>query len=819
MFTKRYLTPFLIVAIVLSFSPSVFSATSSFSDLSSSHANYDAIEYLRVNNVVKGYADGTFRPDLTINRAEFLKIVMEASGRELGGQNCYPDVRDEWFAKYVCKAKELGFVKGYSDGKFRPGQEINFAEASKIIVNILGLSVGAGTEIWYQGYVEALDAEDAIPATIPAFDHKITRGDMAEMIWRIQADPDFVTTVSYVGLKRRALASSSGDGLQHFSSCVDLQDYLGENSQIDDRTFFKDAMPLAAPTAESSDGLGGVDTTAVDYSSTNVQVAGVDEADIVKNDGKYIYVLKDNTVRIVQAYPPTGMVELSAVTFGDEGFYPTDMYVDSNRLVVTGTDYDYEEPYRIGSPTFISGSVTKVFIFDISVRENVKLFRELSFEGDYSSSRKIGNMVYVVMNKYEYFYGDPQPLPLEELVPLYSDGGFVQPVDSCTSIWYPPGVNSNQYLVIAGIPVDSADANIDKEVILGSSGEIYASTQNLYVAEPKFQWFWIMARDTDTSDDFQGTLIHKFSLGRNNLNYLGKGQVEGQILNQFSMDEHEGNFRIATTKGEVWNTSELSTNNLYVLNSSLKQIGAVENIAPGESIYSVRFMGDRAYMVTFKKIDPFFVIDLSTPSAPKILGHLKIPGYSAYLHPYDENHIIGFGKEAVDAAEGEGFGFGEFAWYQGLKIGMFDVTNVAEPKELFKTIIGDRGTDSELLYNHKALLFDKNKGIMSFPVTLAEIPESVKNDPNTPASTYGDIVFQGAYVYDVNLTDGFNLRGRITHYEENEVSDRAGYYWSGMKDIMRALYIGDYLYTVSSTIVMANNLLTLDEVNSLELEE
>jgi uncharacterized secreted protein with C-terminal beta-propeller domain len=309
-------------------------------------------------------------------------------------------------------------------------------------------------------------------------------------------------------------------------------------------------------------------------------------------------------------------------------------------------------------------------------------------------------------------------------------------------------------------------------------------------------------------------------LNSEDIKYVGKADVPGHIINQFSMDEYKDNFRIATTTGHAWDSETKSTSGIYTLDANLKSLGKVDGIAPGEEIYSTRFVGDRAYMVTFKKVDPFFVIDLADATNPKILGKLKIPGFSDYLHPYDENHIIGFGKDATDAGEDETLMRDlDFAWYQGIKIAMFDVTDVSNPVEMFKTSIGDRGTSSPLLYDHKALLFDKAKGLMAFPVTVYEISQKLKDDPKTPASTYGEAVFQGAYVYNVSLDKGFELKGKITHYTPTEVKDKSGYYWYGTSDIERILYIGENLYTVSQAIVKANLLNGLSDVKSVKLAE
>jgi len=248
---------------------------------------------------------------------------------------------------------------------------------------------------------------------------------------------------------------------------------------------------------------------------------------------------------------------------------------------------------------------------------------------------------------------------------------------------------------------------------------------------------------------------------------------------------------------------------LYVLNEDLETIGKIEDIAPGERIYSARFMGERAYMVTFKKVDPLFVIDLKEPTAPKILGKLKIPGYSDYLHPYDENHIIGFGKDAAVDGKND-----KVAFYQGMKIAIFDVSDVNNPKEKFVEIIGDRGTDSELLHNHKALLFSKNRNLLAFPITVME----VKNKENSSVHDYGEFTFQGAYIYNIDLENGFTLRKTITHLSDGDYN-KSGYGWyESNKNIERIIYIDDVLYTISKGMIKAHQIDGYSEINSITIK-
>jgi uncharacterized secreted protein with C-terminal beta-propeller domain len=314
----------------------------------------------------------------------------------------------------------------------------------------------------------------------------------------------------------------------------------------------------------------------------------------------------------------------------------------------------------------------------------------------------------------------------------------------------------------------------------------------------------------DIVKETEKTVVHKINIKDGSIEYKNQGEVPGTVLNQFSMDEYNDYFRIATTSGHVSRGEATSANHVYVLDSNLATVGKLEDLAPGERIYSARFIGDRCYLVTFKKIDPLFVIDLKDPFNPKVLGKLKIPGYSDYLHPYDENHIIGIGKETVEAEEGS------FAWYQGVKISLFDVSDVEHPKEVSKYNIGDRGTDSYALHDHKAFLFSKSKNLLVIPVLVAEIDEA-KYPEGIQPYTYGDYVWQGVYVFDLTLENGFVLKGKVSHLENDSELIKSGYYYSSPYDVKRSLYIDGVLYTVSDKMIKMNNLDNMNEVNKIQL--
>jgi uncharacterized secreted protein with C-terminal beta-propeller domain len=297
------------------------------------------------------------------------------------------------------------------------------------------------------------------------------------------------------------------------------------------------------------------------------------------------------------------------------------------------------------------------------------------------------------------------------------------------------------------------------------------------------------------------TAICRFAIENGQIRYIGTGEVTGHLLNQFSMDESGGNLRVATTVQGYGSSGSYEYNNVFVLDSGMKTVGSLKYIAPGEKIYATRFLGDRLYMVTFKRIDPLFVIDLSDPQNPGILGKLKIPGYSDYLHPYDRNHIIGVGKETEANAWGG-------VSTSGVKIALFDVSDVTRPREVEHVEIGEAGSDSEALRDHKAFLFSKEKDLLVIPVR-----EVKKVYLKEGYASYTQKIWQGAYVFGVSPSKGFTEKGSVTHSDE----DTSGYYWGSLNAVKRSLYIGDTLYTISSSEVIATDLADMSRLREIPL--
>ncbi len=589
----------------------------------------------------------------------------------------------------------------------------------------------------------------------------------------------------------------------------------------------QDSVASQAPPANSP-----APSANLDYSPTNVQVAGVDEADIVKTDGTYIYQVNIQRVIIAGAYPAENLKVVSRIDFADAKFLPQEIYVDKEHLVVIGQNIN-DHPIWIQEgtlslevyPPYPQKQTVKAVIFNIEDKNQPQKVREIELEGSYVSSRKIGNALYLIANHHIPYYPD-QKEPIQ--LPSYRDTNRQEaylPVD-CADIRYFPDFIRPNFLMIAGINLAAPDDKVQVSTYLGAGENIYASTENLYVAETTYRQQVSITDRLDSSLKTiirpigeQQTQIYRFSLSNGKTVYKGSGSVPGTLLNQFSMDEYNGYFRVATTKGEPWSSREnTSKNNLYVLDADLKVVGQIEDIAPGEKIYSVRFMGNRGYLVTYKTVDPLFVVDLKDPQSPKILGALKIPGYSNYLHPYDENHIIGFGKDSVEVAQKDGQGreLGRTAYYLGMKIAVFDVSDVQNPIEMFSEKIGDRGTDSELLANHKALYFSKEKNLLAFPVTVMEVQN--KGDTiNEHFPPYGTFAFQGAYIYSLDLVNGFTLQKKVTHLTAEDYLKAGDYWYRSDKNVERILSIHNMLYTLSKDRIKAHNLSTFEEAADLSL--
>ncbi|PAE26257.1 beta-propeller domain-containing protein [Bacillus sp. 7894-2] len=548
----------------------------------------------------------------------------------------------------------------------------------------------------------------------------------------------------------------------------------------EERTFFSGRD--MAVSEESSSAKSSEDSAGTDFSGTNVQVTGIDEADLIKTDGTHIYKISENKVQIIKAVPADKMELESQLTFNGD-FSPYQLFIEGSQLIVLGHSYK-DVPEHIGkasaekmiAPAFQS---TKSFVYNIEHKQKPKKVREADIEGSLLASRLMDGKVYLITS-YHPDYWILERNENADLRPRYYDTAESkeQQIVDYNEIKYFPGSQNANYTNIAVLDLKDVSKPLAVTSYLGSGNEFYMSKNNLYLAATQYSNEIIANRQMPHPD----TSIYKFNIKDGKVEFQTSAEIKGTVLNQFSMDEYNGNFRVVTTKGEAWDERTPSSNNLYILDKNFKQIGKLEDLAKGERIYSARFMNDRIYMVTFKETDPLFVIDGSNPENPFVLGELKIPGFSNYLHPLDENHLIGFGYD-TKISGGKEAGSQPLITTDGVKISLFDVSDTSKPVEKDTEIIGGRGTHSTLNYDHKALFVDKKRNLYGFPISIYR---------NKEGSQFESIFdFQGALVYKITVQNGIELQSEITHQTEKAIYEE----WEDT--IERLIYIGDYIYSIS----------------------
>ena len=514
-----------------------------------------------------------------------------------------------------------------------------------------------------------------------------------------------------------------------------------------------------------------------------MQVEGVDEGDIIKSDGEYLYVVKNQEILLVKAYPAEEMSVAGRISLAQN---TQEIFVEQDRLLVISRDRLYH--YRSGAATEVEALRMPPYFknniiietYDIKDKKNPVKLDSFQMEGNYIASRKIGNQVYVISSQY-------LNVPCK---PVYYINQ-TQIEKPYSEIRYFPDLLHDTYLHIAQIDLAAKHA-FTLETFLSSGNQIYCSGQNLYVTGLEYGPMYM---DQDYQELQTQTRIYKFQL-QDGIKYQAKGQVPGTVLNQFALDEYQDHLRIATTTQE-WSSTH-SQNSVYILNPELKVLSSITGIAPGERIYSTRFLQDRLYMVTFRQVDPFFVIDLN-PQNPKVLGQLKIPGFSKYLHPYGDHYVIGLGYDtSLNKSGGVIQG--------GIKLSLYDVEDVSQPREVDTSISGDSGSYSEACENHRAFLLHHD--LLAFPAQIYT--------ERSPGNSYSSFEFQGAYIYTVS-EQGFDYQGRITHLSPEDYL-KAGDYWYDMnKTVRRIVVIDNNIYSISQGGIKANDKSTLKEIKHISI--
>ncbi len=648
-----------------------------------------------------------------------------------------------------------------------------------------------------------------------------------------------------------------------------------------DSAILEDAVDMNAsyaPQAEAEGGNTGVTTVvtqsntsasqkddgktgSTQHGETNEQVQGVSEADIIKNDGKYLYIvnpenadwetyyrecnlyynykngLEETTFKAQSApgYNPNVddllenkktettekeaktteakevtqlpelqySCEISIVEPSEKGELKNinkieiakperkdihymnvqEMYIVGNRLIaVLNCQLKREENNaneKVMYDCLYGGSsrknITMAVAYDISDRENVKEEWRVFQDGGYISSRLIGDELVLLSNYYVDISQDVNTVK-ENCVPENSCDGKEFSRVAVNDICIMENIYDTSYLVASVLDTDDKNT-LKTEAVLGAGQNVYCTTETLYATSTEYNYNDSRKAEVFGLSSTEKTQIYKFDIRNYDIKYLKNASVDGSALNQFSMDEFNGYLRLATTSGD-WGESLI--NQVYVLDSNLETVGLLKDIAKGERIKSVRFTGNTAYVVTFVQTDPLFVIDLTDVTAPKILGELKIPGYSAYLHPVGEGLVMGVGLDGTETGTNG-----------GMKVSLFDVSDPTKPTECGKfTISGYENdeaqvyVDSDAYYDHKALCWDAQNKIMYIPYSKNIHRWSYSDGENYNKTTAGIVALK------VN--------------EEEKVLKVAGEYianstdYAQPRELSRATYINDVIFGYSA---------------------
>ena len=601
------------------------------------------------------------------------------------------------------------------------------------------------------------------------------------------------------------LTVPSAHGMVRFDSYLELQRFLLLESSCRynygtgyDWTAPPTAGPIALANRFSANSADSSPVNAVpSHSETNNQVAGVDELDTVKSDGQYIYTVTNNTIAIVDAYPVNNAQLVSRISVGNQSI--DGIFVSGSRLsIVTEAPRNFYYGYAsCGGPLLGAGTSfapmvpqclgcirpwvpqeqnTSLIVYDLTNHSSPTLQTRLTVNGTFVGSRRIGDIVYLVSSG---------PARYNDTLPAMVLNGRKTEIPATQIYHSDVGDKAFSYTMVVALNMiqDNASPKV-QSYLLGTSSTIYVSSTDIFLTQP----VW---------DGSGETAIHRISITDSTINYEASGIVPGHVLNQFSMDEYNGHFRVVTSNNS-WNNG---MTNLYILDLSMKIIGRLDGISPGETFHAARFMGDKAYLVTFKRMDPLFVIDLKDPANPTMFGQLNVTGVSDYLQPYDSSHLIGIGKSAEDVA------WENAARFFGLKISLFDVTDPHRPTDLSDFTIGEHGTSSPALTDAKAVLFDRSLNLLVIPI------EVWGQGPSNGYYPYTQAVSQGAYVFQVSSEHGIVFRGAISHFPSQVPVDRmvTAFY------VTRSLYIGNVLYTISSAMVKMNSLADLSPLGSVNL--
>jgi uncharacterized secreted protein with C-terminal beta-propeller domain len=468
----------------------------------------------------------------------------------------------------------------------------------------------------------------------------------------------------------------------------------------------------------------------------------------------------------------------------------------------------------IGYPTYTSSPRVELLLYDTTNLGSPKLMQNVTIPGSYVGARLADGYVYAVVQQPSYVFNGQGNA--SAVMPVMCKDGVEHRL-APTSVYYTGNDDQiSSYTIISSISMATGKEST-VSALTGPSSTIYVSTSNIYVVYTNYPDLFsthgilgdVYTGGTVSIQDVQqaqDSTVLRATYSGGSVNVAAAGVVPGSILNQFSLDEYDGYFRVATGRFATVGSSPTRSNDVYVLDMSMKQVSALKNIAPGENIYAVRFVGDTGYVVTFEQIDPLFVISFKDVGSPTVLSALKVSGYSDYLHPLPGGYLIGVGKDAVPSS------MSNVAFYTGLKLSLFRVFGNGTSIQVDKMLIGDRGTDSPVLTDHLAFTYDSTRNVTVIPLTLYKVSGNQTTCSGCPPP-YGDPVWQGVYVIKVTPS-GFHVLGKVSQYPAGQ---NYGDSPSNSLLVDRSVIIGDYLYTISQGEVMVSALSSFSTVATVQL--
>lgn len=651
--------------------------------------------------------------------------------------------------------------------------------------------------------------------------------------------------------------------LKRFTSCQQLESYIKDTAirhmslqleqEIENQRSYRDNIALpgmgamdagAAPDPTSPGPSSSKDPGPAAHTTTNTQEKDVDEPDFIKNDGKRIFVLSGKTLYAAKSWPPSALAMAGQLNI--EG-NPTQMFLAKDKIVIFSSVYTTQ--IKTGGSSCMWGGCSstnaiKITIVDVSNLASPRELESVWLPGRLRSARRVGSAVRVVLAdsfrwpaelrwspKYDSeLYDDIYRLeaaykqlisanaaliraqPLSHWLPLAQartdKGGLVELGYKCEDFYHSNASVRLGLASVVSLNLDKLGAPPQRTSIVGGVDQIYASTSSLYLAGQ--HWWW-----RSRSGQQSHTYFHKFDItDPNKARYVASGGVDGTLLNQFSMDEHRDYFRVATTAtveaeaGEAttnWSGQTTTVNRVSVLaekSGRLNLIGETKDLARGERIYSVRFMGDRGYVVTFRQVDPLFTLDLRKPTKPVVVGELKVPGFSTYIHPLDQNHLLTIGVHQPDPADGA-------PWSdRSMKLTIFDVTDFARPKEAFTQKVGTAHGWSDAAYEHKAFNYFAQRGLLAIPFTDYSYNYNGSGD-------YWSTFISEVRVYNIDAVKGITPLGALSlrdvFVQKNSYSWNSYYSPWIRRSVMAADDSGnDYVYAISDVGIRVAKVGALD---------